>query len=192
MDRPLWQSAAAFAARAHRHGLRKDGRTPYFAHPVRVAMTLAQVFGCSDEATLAAALLHDTIEDTDSDYDDIESGFGPDVAALVQAMTKNKALPEARREREYDGRLARADWRARLIKLADCYDNLSDLIEGRPVDDVLSKCRRALRLAAPDVRAGRAESVRGARALRRLMAMKKKVSGRGGAPRARRAAHRRR
>ena len=60
--------AAAFAARAHHHQVRKDGRTPYFSHPVRVCLVVRQVFGFDDPRILAAALLHDTLEDTTTDF----------------------------------------------------------------------------------------------------------------------------
>ena len=75
-DTPMWQSAASFAARAHRGQLRKDGATPYAAHPTRVAMTVAFLFGFDDEEILVAALLHDVIEDTTVDYDDLLGHFG--------------------------------------------------------------------------------------------------------------------
>lgn len=123
----LWQSAASFAATAHRHQTRRDGITPYAAHAFRVALTVRHVFGCDDPVCLAAALLHDVIEDTGIDYDEILDRFGREVAECVAALTKNMALPEAQREAEYDARLARAGWRARLVKLADQYDNLCDL-----------------------------------------------------------------
>jgi (p)ppGpp synthase/HD superfamily hydrolase len=153
---PLWQEAASFAARAHRHQLRKDGRTPYVAHVFRVTMTLVTVFGCTDEAVITASLLHDTIEDTTTDYDDLRERFGADVADCVAALTKNMAMPEAPREREYDARIAKADWRVRLIKLADTYDNYCD-VETFPPEaraakrtDALDKCRRAIVLARAD------------------------------------------
>jgi guanosine-3',5'-bis(diphosphate) 3'-pyrophosphohydrolase len=151
---PLWQEAVAFAARAHRNQLRKDEKTPYVAHVVRVTMTVAVVFGCTDETALLAALLHDTIEDTGTDFDDLEERFGRKAAEVVAALTKNAALPEKEREEEYDRRLAQADWRAKLIKLADTYDNLCDSIAlGQPpakVRKVLTKCDRAIRLARAD------------------------------------------
>jgi guanosine-3',5'-bis(diphosphate) 3'-pyrophosphohydrolase len=147
--RPAWQSAASYAARAHRHQLRKDNATPYVAHVVRVAMTVRDVFGCNDPIVICAAFLHDTIEDTGADYDDIEANFGPPVAVTVAAMTKNMALPESQREPAYDQQLARADWRARLVKLADCFDNLSDMYDhsAEGVRWVLDKCERAIALA---------------------------------------------
>ena len=83
MREHLWQRAASFAARAHAGQVRKDGVTPYFAHPVRVAMIVREVFGCDDEVALAAAFLHDTIEDTRTDYDDLLGAFGPRVADCV-------------------------------------------------------------------------------------------------------------
>jgi len=152
----LWQAAVSFSARAHRHQVRRDGHTPYFAHPVRVMMTVVHVFGCTDEVTLCAALLHDTIEDTTTDYDDLAERFGRAVADLVAVLTKNMARPEPEREREYDARLAKADWRARLVKLADVYDNLCD-VHTQPAEkvsqkraDAIEKCERALRLARGD------------------------------------------
>ena len=148
----LWQRAASFAARAHLHQLRLDGATPYFAHPARVAMTVLLTFGCRDEVAVAAALLHDTIEDTKTDYDDLLGEFGRAVADCVAALTKNPTMPEAAREREYDARLARADWRARLVKLADQYDNYLDALAAGParLRKSAAKCRRALVLARPD------------------------------------------
>jgi (p)ppGpp synthase/HD superfamily hydrolase len=157
----LWQRAAAFAARAHIGQVRKDDSTPYASHPARVAMTLLRVFGCEDDLALAAAYLHDTIEDTPADYDDIEEGFGKIVADIVAALTKNMILPEPEREPEYDQRLRAADWRARLIKLADVYDNLCDIeFQNLQTADLvhstrqrhLARCERAIALAAEDAK----------------------------------------
>ncbi len=172
MDRYLWQTAVSYAARSHHGQFRKDEKTPFVAHPSRAAMTLAAVFGCADEAILAAAALHDTIEDTTTDYDDLAELFGRDVAGLVAALTKNATLPEAERERDYDARLARADWRARLIKLADCYDNLCD--EARPAKPakVRRKCRRAIALAKVDA-AAHPETARGIAVLQAALNSKK-------------------
>lgn len=150
----LWQRAASYASFKHRHQLRKDHKTPYSSHTFRVCLTISACFGCHDETTLAASLLHDTIEDTTTDYDDLARAFGAEVADIVAAATKNMALPEARREREYDEQLGRADWRARLIKLADVYDNLSDgLASGLSAEFVAKaadKARRAITLARGD------------------------------------------
>jgi (p)ppGpp synthase/HD superfamily hydrolase len=148
----LWQKAAGFAARAHQHQKRRDGKTPYVSHVFRVAMTVRHVFGCDDAVCLVAALLHDTIEDTGTDFDEIAENFGHDVAACVAALTKNMALPEKEREAEYDRRLAAADWRARLVKLADQFDNLSDTPGEEPAfcSRAIARAERALKIAAAD------------------------------------------
>ena len=169
MNPHLWQEAASFAARAHRNQIRKDGATPYIAHPFRVAMTIRHVFGCTDEAATCAGLLHDTIEDTTTDYDDLLTHFGREVADIVAAMTKNMALPEHEREKDYDHRLAAGDWRARLVKLADVYDNLCDSrdLSAESTAKLPSKVKRAIALAAGD-RAMHPEMERGVRALEAL------------------------
>jgi guanosine-3',5'-bis(diphosphate) 3'-pyrophosphohydrolase len=158
-----WQAAAALAARAHRDQLRRDGRTPYFSHPVRVAMTVASVFGCTDETVLTAALLHDIIEDTRVDYDDLLKNFGREVADIVSCLSKDKRMVESERETEYDRRLAAGPWQARLVKLADVYDNLADTPSADDGTAVLDRARRAIRIAGADPRLARAvESLRGA------------------------------
>jgi (p)ppGpp synthase/HD superfamily hydrolase len=119
-------AAAAFAARAHRSQLRKDQATPYVSHPVRVCLVVRQVFGFDDPALLAAALLHDTIEDTTTDCDDIIEQFGPTVAKWVAALSKDKRMPHNEREADYAAALTAADWQAKVLKLADLYDNLGD------------------------------------------------------------------
>lgn len=118
--------AIAFAARTHRHHVRKDGETPYVSHVFRVAMTITQVFGVHDPKILTAAVLHDTIEDTTTDYDDIAGRFGSDVAGWVAALTKDKKLPEEEREAAYTRQLTVAARPVFVCKLADIYDNLGD------------------------------------------------------------------
>jgi guanosine-3',5'-bis(diphosphate) 3'-pyrophosphohydrolase len=118
--------AAAFAARAHRNHLRKDEKTPYFSHPVRVCLVVRQVFGFDDARMLAAALLHDTIEDTNTDHDDLLEHFGETVAKWVSDLSKDKRLENKEREEQYTRVLAGADWQVKVIKLADLYDNMGD------------------------------------------------------------------
>lgn len=150
MQGALVTRAASFAARAHEHQKRRDGRTPYFVHCARVAL-IVRDSGCEDEPVIASAFLHDAIEDTTCDYDELASEFGEEVARIVASMTKNMILPEAEREAEYDARLAVGPWEARLIKLADQIDNLRDCIgDGAPTAKTLAKCERALSLTARD------------------------------------------
>ena len=147
---PIWQPAASFAQRAHRHQQRKDDRTPYAAHPVRVAFTCAMIFGVRDDDVIAAAMLHDTIEDCAVDYDEVLEAFNETVAAYVQVMTKDMRLPHRDREAAYDAQLAAGPWQGRLIKLADVYDNLCDAHEPTMVKSAIRKAERALALAADD------------------------------------------
>ncbi|MFO0831186.1 MAG: HD domain-containing protein [Phycisphaerales bacterium] len=155
-DTARLQEAIAFASRAHRNQVRRDARTPYASHVVRVMTTCAVVFGCTDPVALTAAALHDTIEDTTTDFEDIEERFGRDVADCVSILTKNMALPEAAREHEYDARLAAGPWQARLVKLADVFDNLCDIESYAPEKreakrlDAIDRAKRAVTLAMPD------------------------------------------
>jgi (p)ppGpp synthase/HD superfamily hydrolase len=125
-DYPLLLEAASFAARAHQGHLRKDRQTPYVSHVFRVCLVVRDLFGFDDPRMLAAALLHDTIEDTTTDFDDVAERFGPEVARWVGCLTKTKWLPEAERERDYLARLATAPWQVKVCKLADVFDNLLD------------------------------------------------------------------
>jgi len=118
--------AVAFAARAHRHQLRKDRDTPYVSHVFRVCLVVRHVFGFDEPEMLAAALLHDTIEDTATDCDDVVERFGPVVAGWVAALTKDMRLPHDEREAEYIAALATAPWQVKVCKMGDIYDNLTD------------------------------------------------------------------
>ena len=145
---PLWHRAASLAALAHLHHSRKDDKkTPYFSHPARVAMTVAVRFGCSDEHALAAAFLHDVIEDTTTDYDDLLEHFGPEIADIVACLSKDPRVVEPERERLYDEQLAAGPWQARLVKLADVYDNLVDADNDGTRRSMLGRVERAISVA---------------------------------------------
>ena len=124
---------AAFAARAHRYHLRKDDKTPYVSHVFRVCLIVRDLFGFDDPRMLCAALLHDTVEDTTTDFDDLAERFSPEVAQWVALLSKDKRLPEDEREAAYVKGLQTAPWQVKACKLADVYDNLSDL-DGLPVE----------------------------------------------------------
>ena len=143
----LIYQASCLAARLHQHQLRKDGITPYVSHLMRVPLILQQAFGCEDPVVLAAAILHDAIEDTTADYDEIAEATSAEVADLVAILTKDMRTPEIQRETDYDRCLSQAPWQARLIKLADVYDNLCDSMLSGVKIDVRSKVERALVLA---------------------------------------------
>src|SRR6516225_1082014 len=118
--------AVAFAARAHRSQLRKDNQTPYVSHVFRVCLIVRHVFGVADPRVLTAAVLHDTIEDTTADYDDLAERFGVDIATWVAALSKDKRQQDGPREEAYKAELARSPWQVQVCKLADVFDNLLD------------------------------------------------------------------
>jgi (p)ppGpp synthase/HD superfamily hydrolase len=143
-----WHEAAAMAARVHRNQPRLDKKkTPYFSHPARVALTLAVKFGCTDDNVLAAAFLHDVLEDTLVDYDDLRHKFNEEIADTVAALSKDSRLVEPERERKYDEELSKASWKTMLIKLADVYDNLADAEDDEIRLKMLDRAERALALA---------------------------------------------
>lgn len=118
--------AIAFAARAHEGQRRKDGATPYVSHVFRVCLIVRHVFEVDDRTALMTAALHDTLEDTTTDFDDLAERFGADVASWVAMLSKDSRLPEPEREQSYQDILAGAPWQVKVCKLADMYDNLSD------------------------------------------------------------------
>ena len=122
-------AAISFAARRHEGQRRKDGATPYVAHAARVLFIAREVGGVRDADALAAAALHDTIEDTPADRESISARFGEEVARHVAALSKDPRLPEEERERRYLAGLVEAPLADTLCKLADTLDNLFD-VEG--------------------------------------------------------------
>ena len=120
-------AAANFSAERHRDQRRKGARsTPYVNHPLEVAERIVRVGGVDDLDVLVAAILHDTIEDTDTTADEIVDHFGATVAALVLEVTDDKSLTSTERKRleiEHAPHLTRG---AKLIKLADKISNVAD------------------------------------------------------------------
>ena len=127
-------------------------------------MIVATVFGCTDERVLAAALVHDVIEDSPMDYDDLDERLGREVADLCAVMSKDMRMIEPDRERAYDEQLARGPWQGRLLKLADVYDNLADSGNDADRRKFIEKARSVLDLAGND-----AELVQARERLRELI-----------------------
>jgi len=125
----------AFAADKHRNQRRKDAdASPYINHPIALANVLANEGGIEDERVLMAAILHDTIEDTETTDAELEKLFGQEVKNIVLEVTDDKSLPKAERKRlqiEHAPNLSR---RAKLVKLADKICNLRDMAENPPAD----------------------------------------------------------
>ena len=129
----LLLQAIDFAAHKHRDQRRKDHRaSPYINHPVAVALLLAKVAGVTDPEVLAAAVLHDTLEDTDTTPEEIEDDFGPRVRSLVQEVTDDKRLPKADRKRLQVEHAHHLSKNAALIKVADKLVNVRDVTHAPP------------------------------------------------------------
>lgn len=134
-DPSLIIRAARFAKTAHAGQKRKFVDDPYIVHPARVAGRVA-IHPLADDAMVAAAFLHDVVEDTPCTLDRIEREFGPRVASLVGQLTKPEALDGATRaekkgrEIEHNAAMSRD---AKIIKMLDRIDNLHD-VRDAPAD----------------------------------------------------------
>lgn len=118
--------AKSFAMKKHKHQLRKDKKTPYWIHLRQVVQNL-QKLGIKNKNILAAGWLHDTIEDTDTDFDDIEELFNKKTAQIVAQVTKDTRIPQKQREKNYLTQLKKAFWEAKAVKLCDILANIADL-----------------------------------------------------------------
>jgi guanosine-3',5'-bis(diphosphate) 3'-pyrophosphohydrolase len=127
--------AVQFAAEKHRNQRRKDAEaSPYINHPIALAGVLCHEGGVDDAVVLCAALLHDTIEDTDTTSQELAEAFGPDIASVVLEVTDDKSLPKAERKRLQIEHARAASQRAKLVKLADKICNLRDIAATPPAD----------------------------------------------------------
>lgn len=126
--------ALAFAAEKHRRQRRKDtDASPYINHPVAVAHVLAVEASVSDVPTLVAAILHDTVEDTETTAEELAQQFGPEIAALVTELTDDKSLPKQARKQLQIARAAAASPQAKRLKLADKICNVRDVTANPPL-----------------------------------------------------------
>jgi guanosine-3',5'-bis(diphosphate) 3'-pyrophosphohydrolase len=146
--------ALAFAADKHRDQRRKDeGASPYINHPIAVATVLAAEGDVSDEVTLIAAALHDTVEDTETTFEELEEHFGSDVTGLVRELTDDKSLEKAERKRLQIEHAPKLSIRAKQLKIADKICNVRDVSDAPPADWPLNRRRDYLDWAM-DVVAG--------------------------------------
>jgi GTP diphosphokinase / guanosine-3',5'-bis(diphosphate) 3'-diphosphatase len=134
--------AIAFAAHKHRNQRRKNVEaSPYINHPIALAHVLAIEAKVHDEQALIAAILHDTLEDTETSFEELRERFGLPVAETVAEVTDDKSLPKLRRKAlqiEHAPHLAK---RAKLVKLADKICNLRDVASSPPHDWPLQRRR---------------------------------------------------
>jgi len=137
--------AIEFSAYKHRAQKRKDAdASPYINHPIAVATILATVGAVTDATVLIAAVLHDTLEDTETTPAELEDRFGPEVRGLVEEMTDDKRLPKAERKRLQVEHAPGNSAKAKLIKLADKIANVRDVTLTPPSDWSLERRREYL------------------------------------------------
>ncbi|HNZ10841.1 MAG: Bifunctional (p)ppGpp synthase/hydrolase relA [Deltaproteobacteria bacterium ADurb.Bin151] len=125
--------ALYFSAQKHRHQRRKDtAASPFINHPIEVAHLLWTVGEVSDATTITAAILHDTIEDTDTTCEEISMQFGNEVLGLVLEVSDDKNLPKQERKRKQIVHSPHLSRKAKLIKLADKISNVHDIAFAPP------------------------------------------------------------
>ncbi len=135
--------ALEYAAEMHRDQRRKGAEaSPYINHPIQVARLLASVGGVSDLPALMAAILHDTIEDTTTEKQDLVERFGDEVAGLVEEVSDDKSLPKAERKKQQVDHSPHLSDRAKMIKIADKICNVRDIAENPPAHWDLDRRRR--------------------------------------------------
>ena len=134
-DLPVVFRALAFAARKHRDQRRKDiEASPYINHPIALADTLLNIGGVQDSTTLCAAILHDTIEDTETTAEELTERFGEAICNVVLEVSDDKSLPVSDRKAAQIAHAPHASYEARLVKLADKISNLTDLAQSPPAN----------------------------------------------------------
>jgi guanosine-3',5'-bis(diphosphate) 3'-pyrophosphohydrolase len=127
--------AVQFAAQKHRDQRRKDrDASPYINHPISVARVISEVGGIDDPEILAAALLHDTLEDTETEPEELEAIFGKRVCRLVEEVSDNKSLTKEERKQRQIEHAALLSPDAVLIKLGDKISNVMDVTNNPPSD----------------------------------------------------------
>ena len=126
--------ALAFSAKKHSNQKRKDiDESPYINHPIALANILAQRW-VIDENVLCAAILHDTLEDTETTVDELKKHFGEKITSIVLEVSDDKSLDKEVRKQLQIDHAASLSQEAKLVKLADKIANITDIINTPPVN----------------------------------------------------------
>jgi guanosine-3',5'-bis(diphosphate) 3'-pyrophosphohydrolase len=127
--------AVHFAAQKHTGQQRKGAKgEPYINHPVHVAQIIHTIGGVSDFEVLAASILHDTLEDTNTSERELEEKFGKPILDLVKEVTDDKSLPKQKRKQLQIEHAPHLSVGATLIKIADKISNITDITTSPPKD----------------------------------------------------------
>ena len=135
MNLSKFTEAAVFAARKHGAQKRKGkSGMPYINHPLDVADILCRIGGIEDLTVLVAAVLHDTLEDTDATPEEIGELFGEEVLSIVKEVSDDRSLPRRERKLLQIAHAPHLSQKAKLIKIADKISNVRDLVAEPPED----------------------------------------------------------
>jgi len=135
----------AFAAEKHRNQRRKDAEaSPYINHPIALANLLANEGGIANIDVLCAAILHDTIEDTETTECELNQHFGEKITSIVLEVTDDKSLPKETRKLKQIEHAPHASIEAKMVKLADKICNVRDIFESPPTNWSLERKREYL------------------------------------------------
>ena len=115
-----------YAIKQHKGQYRKNNKTPYWYH-LRDVVNNLEMMGVQDESVLCAGWLHDSIEDTSFDFEDVSKFFGKKIAQIVSDLTKETRLPKNQQEKNYLQQLSTSSWQAKVVKFADILANICDL-----------------------------------------------------------------
>ncbi len=141
--------AVAFAAHKHRDQRRKDAvASPYINHPIALADVLANEGGVDDEEVLCAAVLHDTVEDTETSASELVDLFGETIASIVLEVTDDKCLAKHERKQRQVDHAPHISPKAKLVKLADKICNVRDILASAPKGWSVQRQQRYLHWSA--------------------------------------------
>jgi GTP diphosphokinase / guanosine-3',5'-bis(diphosphate) 3'-diphosphatase len=142
-DLKLLLKALAFAATKHKDQRRKDvDASPYINHPIALADILCNEGHVTDIEVICAALLHDTVEDTATEPEELEAEFGSAIRDIVLEVTDDKTLAKEDRKQAQIEHAAGLSDKAKLVKLADKIANLRDVANSPPPDWSLERRRK--------------------------------------------------
>jgi len=132
---PILCKALAFASHKHSDQRRKDSKaSPYINHPISLTDVLANEGDVTDINVICGALLHDTVEDTDTTFDELLNSFGKTIADIVMEVSDDKSLTKAKRKQLQIDHAPHKSNEAKLVKLADKICNLRDITHSPPAD----------------------------------------------------------
>ena len=139
-DLKILLKALAFAAHKHKDQRRRDvDASPYINHPISLADILCNEAHITDIETICGALLHDTVEDTETTAEELEEAFGKAIRDIVMDVTDDENLSKASRKQAQIDHAAQISDKVKLVKLADKISNLRDVVNNAPADWSLAR-----------------------------------------------------